>query len=109
MIVEKRTFVMHSGMLKSYLDAYASGTFARLQEQLGHCVGFFVSDTGPIEQVTQMWAYENWQDREDRRKALYADEQFAAQAKDLYPLIKDKETQILSPVPFAPLSFVRRP
>lgn len=106
MIVEKRTYTMHSGMMKDYLKAYSESSFQDLQRQLGRCVGFFTSETGPIEQVTQMWAYEDWNDREARRTALYADPAFIARARDLYPLIKDKDSQILRPVPFAPLAFV---
>ncbi|WP_210485429.1 NIPSNAP family protein [Microvirga antarctica] len=109
MIVEKRTYTMHSGMMKDYLKAYTDGSFQNLQQQLGHCVGFFTSETGPIEQVTQLWAYKDWNDREARRAALYSDPAFIDRAKDMYGLIKDKDSQILKPVAFAPLSFVRTP
>jgi hypothetical protein len=108
MIVEKRTYTMYSCMMKDYLKPYLDGSFAHLQDKLGHCVGFFTSETGPIEQVIQMWAYKDWNDREERRTALYNDPAFADRAKDMDSLIKDKDNQILRPVAFAPLSFVKR-
>jgi hypothetical protein len=107
MIVEKRTYTMHSGKMREYLKAYEDESFRSLSNKLGHCVGFFTSETGPIEQVIQMWAYNDWNDRETRRKALYSSPEFIARAEGLYPLIKDKDSQILRPVPFAPLSFVK--
>jgi hypothetical protein len=108
MIVEKRTYTMYSCMMKDYLKPYLDGSFAHLQDKLGHCVGFFTSETGPIEQVIQMWAYKDWNDREERRTALYNDPAFADRAKDMDSLIKDKDNQILRPVASAPLSFVKR-
>ena len=104
MIVEKRTYVMHSGKMRQYLDAFADGGFVEMQKHLGHCVGFFRSETGPIEEVTQMWAYETWEDRETRRRALYENSPFGRQAEALFPLIQTKTSQILVPVDFAGLA-----
>lgn len=100
MIVEKRVYRMHSGRMKDYLKAFESGGFAMQQKHLGACVGFYVSETGPIEEVTQMFVFSDWADREARRKALYADSQFQAVSDPLWPMIAEKHSQILRPAWF---------
>lgn len=100
MIVEKRTYRMQSGQMRSYLEAFEQGGFALQRQHLGSCVGFYISETGPIEEVTQMFAYENWADRDARRDTLYGDERFRRISDPLWPKIADKNTQILKPVSF---------
>ena len=68
-------------------------------EGLGECVGFFVSETGPIEQVVQIFGYQDWGDRDRKRAALWADERFTAMSAELHPLIQSKESQLFRNAP----------
>jgi hypothetical protein len=98
-IVEVRTYTFHSGQMARYLDAFRRVGFALQREHLGEPVAFLVSETGPIEQVVQIFRYADWTERDRRREALWADPRFTAMSADLHPLIKDKTSQILREIP----------
>ncbi len=105
MIVEKRSFTMRSGTLPAYLRAFEERGHALQKEFLGDGeVAFLISETGPIEQVVQLWRYADWNDRAERRQALFADERFRRMSAELHPLIQSKETQLLVPASFSRLA-----
>lgn len=99
MIYEIRTYTFKSGAMKDYLKVFREVGFELQRRHLGECIGFFVSETGPIEQVVQIFGYEDWSDRDRKRAALWADERFAAMSADLHPLIQSKESQIFRDAP----------
>ncbi|CAH1662380.1 NIPSNAP family protein [Chelatococcus asaccharovorans] len=101
MIVEIRTYTFRSGTMAQYLAAFDRIGFALQKRHLGECLGFLTSETGPIEQVVQIFGYESWEDRDHRRAALYADASFKAMSEELHPLIQSKDSQIFRSVPFA--------
>lgn len=104
MIVEKRSFVMRSGTISTYLNAFEQEGYALQKEFLGEGeLAFLVSETGPLEQVVQLWAYADWNDREERRKALFADPRFKSMSEKMHPLIQHKNTQLLAPTSFSRL------
>ena len=102
MIVEVRTYTFHSGMMARYLEAFRRVGFTLQREYLGEPVAFLVSETGPIEQVVQIFRYADWTERDRRRAALWADPRFQAMSEELHPLIKDKTSQILRDVATTP-------
>ena len=98
MIVEMRTYTFRSGTMTTYLAAFERIGFALQAKHLGPCIGFYTSETGPIEQVVQIFGYTDWQERDARRKALYADEAFKDMSHELHPLIQSKSTQLFRSV-----------
>lgn len=100
MIVEIRTYTFKSGAMGKYLQAFRDVGFELQRQHLGDCIGFYTSETGPIEQVVQIFGYADWNDRERKRAALWADARFTAMSADLHPLIQSKESQILRSVDF---------
>src|SRR5437773_877848 len=100
MIVEIRTYTFKSGMMGKYLQAFRAIGFELQRQHLGECIGFYTSETGRMGQVVQFFVYADWNDREKKRGALWADQRFTAMSADLHPLIQSKESQILRSVEF---------
>jgi hypothetical protein len=78
------------------------------RRHLGECIGFYTSETGPIEQVVQIFGYVDWNEREKKRAALWADVRFTAMSAELHPLIQSKESQILRAVDFRSSTILNR-
>lgn len=104
MIVEQRTYRLHTGKVPEYLRIYGEQGRAVQEPILGHMVGWFtVNDIGELNQVVHLWAYEDLADRARRRAEMAASPEWQAVVKQLQPLIKDQTSVILTPAPWSPI------
>ena len=101
MIVEMRTYTLHPGTHPEYLKIYESMGMEAQKEILGHMVGYYSTEIGPLNQIVHMWAYENLNDRSERRARLMADSRWQKMLPELRKYIKSQETKILIPASFA--------
>ena len=101
MLVDLRTYTLKPGCTQDYLDRYERELLALQQDHLGRMLGYFVSDSGILNQVVHLWAYENAADREKRRTALWANQRYIEAAKSFYPLIQSQENKLLKPTSFS--------
>jgi hypothetical protein len=69
---------------------------------LGHLLGYFTTELGPLNQVVHLWAYEDLSDRACRREKLLSDERWKTYAAKVQPLVLAQENKILVPAPFSP-------
>ena len=67
---------------------------------LGHLVGYYTTEIGPLNQVVHMWGYESLEDRAQRRAKLAADPEWGEFLKKQTPLIQRMENKILMPAKF---------
>ena len=72
---------------------------------LGNLVGYYTTDTGELNQIVQLWAYENYADREARRKALWSDPEWTDPSKSTISVMQKQESKILLPTAFSPSHF----
>ena len=105
MIVEHRTYTLkplHSG---AFLELYERAALPLQKKYLGHLVGFFVSEIGPLNQVVHLWAFDSLAERERRRKAMEQDAGWPLYVKELRELdvIVHQETKLLKSVSFSPV------
>jgi hypothetical protein len=98
MIVEMRTYRLRVGQLEAYLDAYRDVGFALQQRYLGNPLGWYITDGGPLSQVTSLWQYQGHEDRAHRRTKLAADAQWRAYLARVSPLFEAMENRFLVPV-----------
>lgn len=63
-------------------------------------VGYYRSESGELNQIVHMWAYEDLQERERLRAELLADEGFRAYVAKITPMLVRQESRILVPAPF---------
>ena len=70
---------------------------------LGGFVGAFTTDIGALSTYTHMWRYDSFEEREQRRAALQARDDWKAFLAKIQPLIHTQQNRILVPTSFSPL------
>jgi NIPSNAP protein len=103
MIVEERTYHVHTGKLPEVVRLYAEEGTEIQQEHLGHLIGAFTVDIGDVSSIVQLWGYDSFAERERRRAELQADPRWKAFLPRLQPLIHTQRNRILLPTSFSPI------
>ncbi len=73
------------------------------KEVLGGFVGAFTTDIGALSTYTSMWRYDSFAEREERRAALLARDDWKAFMAKIQPLIHTQQNRILTPTPWSVL------
>lgn len=103
MIYEMRTYTAHPGQLGSWLKTFEAKRLPILKRHLGTLVAAFTPDTGELNQLVQIWAYEDYADRAKRRAALWSDPDWLDPAANTSSALQRQETVIFTPTRFSPL------
>lgn len=105
MLVEQRTYTLKPLRTGDFLKLYEQAALPLQKKYLGHLVGFFVSELGPLNQVVHLWAFDSLAERERRRKEMEADPGWPLYVNALRELdvILQQETKMLRSVPFSPV------
>lgn len=105
LIVELRTYTVKPLRISDFLRLYERAALPLQKKYLGHLIGFFVSELGPLNQVVHLWGFDSLAERESRRKQMEADPGWTLYRDALRELdvIVEQETKILKSVPFSPL------
>ena len=103
MIVEMRTYTLKVGQVGNYLKLYEAEGLDTQTRILGRLLGYYASETGDVNQVIHLWAYEDLADRQRRRAALFADPVWLAYIPKIVELIVTQESKILNPARFSPV------
>ncbi|MES2972972.1 MAG: NIPSNAP family protein [Pseudomonadota bacterium] len=103
MIVEQRTYTLQPGRMKDYLRLFEDQGFAIYKSTLGHVIGVFSTEIGPLNQLVILAGYADLNDRMQRRAALAAHPGWNAYAVQVRPMVVSQESRILLPAPFSPL------
>lgn len=99
MIVEERTYTFRPGAVAEFLRLHEAEGLALHLRYLGRAVGFYVSETGTLNQTVMLWAYEDAADRSRRRDALAADPAWQAYLGKVRPLMVAQSSRLLAPAP----------
>jgi hypothetical protein len=103
MIVEERIYRIRNGRMHRYLQLVRDEGLAIQQPILGCLIGYFVTEIGPLSQVTHLWGYADLQDRAQRRQRLATHPGWQAFMVKLSENIERAENRILIPTDFSPL------
>jgi hypothetical protein len=102
-ILEQRDYHVYTGTLPEVVRIYGEEGIAIQQEVLGGFVGAFTTEIGALSTYTSMWRYDSFAEREQRRAALMARDDWKAVLAKLQPLIHTQQNRILTPTSFSPL------
>jgi hypothetical protein len=102
-IVEQRDYHVHTGKLPEVVKIYEEEGIPIQREVLGGFVGAFATEIGALSTYTSMWRYDSFEERERRRAALQARDDWKAFLRKLAPLIHTQQNRIFTPTPFSPL------
>ena len=103
MIVEERTYHVHTGRLAEVVSLYAEEGTTIQQRILGQLIGAFTVDIGDLSSIVQLWGYDSFAERERRRAELQADPGWKDFLKRLTPLLHTQRNRILIPTSFSPI------
>jgi NIPSNAP len=103
MIYELRTYQLKVGVIAKYLEQF---------EQIGlpivsrHCtlVGYWIVETGRLNRVVHVWAFENAEQRRAARERWQQDRAWNETYLPLaLPLVESQETVLLRAAAFSPI------
>jgi len=103
MIYEMRTYQVQPGQASAFLKMYQSeglpiiGRYARL-------IGCWTKESGVLNSVVFLWAYEDLGHRASQRGKLAQDPQWAAFVPSMLPYLVHQESVFLAPAAFSPLA-----
>ncbi len=100
MIVEERIYTLEPGKVADYLKAYGEEGIRIQVGHLGNMLGYYYTEIGPLNVVVHMWAYEDLNQRAERRARMLADPAWIAYTKKVQPYLRNQESRILNPAPF---------
>lgn len=105
MIVEQRTYTIKPLRSGDFLELYERAALPIQKKYLGHLVGFFVSEVGPLNEVVHLWAFDSLAERERRRNAMAQDPGWPLYLSAVRELdvILHQETKLLKSVSFSPV------
>jgi hypothetical protein len=103
-IVEQRDYHVTTGRLAELVRLYETEGIAIQAEVLGGFVGAFTTDIGALSTYTSMWRYDSFAQREERRAALQARDDWKVFLAKIQPLIHTQQNRILVPTPFSPIT-----
>jgi len=100
MFVEQRLYTCAPGNTTEFLKVYQAEGQKPQTDHLGQPVGYYISEIGPLNQITTLWAYGTLDERVEKRRTLFQDAAWTAFLKKARPLLTTQETRILVPAPF---------
>ena len=103
MILEQRDYHVYTGKLPELLRLYETEGIPIQSEVLGGFVGAFTTDVGAVSTYTHFWRYDSYAEREERRAALQARDDWKAFLAKIQPLIHTQQNRVLLPTSFSPL------
>ena len=105
MLVDHRTYRIKAGMTQGHLEIYEKYGFAAQSRHLGAPLAYMFAESGDMNTIVHLWAYEDAADRNRRRAALFQDPEWLKYLEmnaEAGYLIK-QESKLMSPAPFAPI------
>lgn len=97
-----RIYTCHPGKLGAFLKLVETEILPLQTKYCGNLVFYSTSETGELNQVVQVWAYQDAADRDARRSAMWADPAWLALGEKAMPLIQHQENRLLKPTAFSP-------
>ena len=97
-LIDHRIYTIRLRRMNEFLEVFDRLAMPILLETLGHPVGLYVSQVGPLNQFVHLWAYEDLADYEKRSRARDAHPAFPAYLSASEHLIVAQETRLIRAV-----------
>jgi NIPSNAP len=104
-LVDHRTYRIKPGFVANHLDIYEKHGFAAQTRHLGQPVAYMFAESGDLNTVVHLWAYQDAADRAARRAKMIADPEWQDYLRRLNEsgLLLAQRTSLMVPTKFAPL------
>jgi hypothetical protein len=104
-IYEMRTYTLQVGAMAQAVKLYQEFGFPALDKggHAGNLVGYFVADTGMINQLVHLWKFDDDAARRAHWAAVFANRDFIEGfALKFRPLVLSQEVKLLTAAPWGP-------
>jgi hypothetical protein len=103
-IVEHRTYTIKALHTGAFLKLYEQTALPLQLKYLGHLIGFYVSEIGPLNEVVHLWGFASLAERERRRALMEADPGWPVYRQALLELdvVVEQSTKMLRSTSFSP-------
>ena len=103
-VYEKRTYSVDVGQMAEVIRLYSTLGWPALEAGgFGtKLVGYFTSDTGELHQLIHLWRFDSDDDRRAHWKRLFENAEFMAFAKQMRPLPRSQDLQLMLAAPWGP-------
>ncbi len=102
MILEMRTYQVHAGKAPEFLKVYEQNGLSIIT-RYAKLVGCWNKDSGTLNSIVFLWAYDDYGHRQAQRAKLGADPEWQAFVPRILPYLVHQESVFLSPVGFSPI------
>ena len=105
MLIDHRTYQVRPGTVQAHLDIYEQHGLAAQTRHLGQPLAYMFAESGALNSIVHIWAYENAGDRERRRAAMQADPDWQNYLKKNREVgyLQSQVTKLMVPAKFAPI------
>ena len=93
-------YTLHPGTAPEYLKHYQNDGMKVQLRHLPHMVGYYVTESGPLNLVVHLWAYDDLNQRDKCRAAMQADPDWAVYLGKNRPFMISQDTRIMKCAPF---------
>ncbi|MSQ49546.1 MAG: NIPSNAP family protein [Betaproteobacteria bacterium] len=100
MFVEERMYTLQIGTTAEYFRNYEEFGLKVQLKHLPHMVGYYVTETGSLNMVIHLWAYNDLNQRDKCRAAMQADPDWKVYLAKNRPLMVSQDTRIMKCAPF---------
>ena len=104
-IVDLRTYRIKPGKMLQELDLYAKHGLAAQVRHLGPPLAYLFGESGDINTLVHLWAFEDAADRTRKRAAMMSDPEWQTylQLADEAGFLVDQHNSLMVPASFAPI------
>ena len=105
MIVDHRVYTLRPGTVQPFLELFEREGLPLYLQYCGKLAGYYVSDSGELNQVIHLWGFDDLNDRQRRRAEMAKDpawHEFMRRNEELGALLH-QESKIVSPARFSPI------
>jgi hypothetical protein len=102
MIVEMRTYQIQAGKAGEFLKVYEQEGLSIIT-QYARLVGCWTKESGVLNSVVFLWAYDDYGHRTAQRAKLAQDSRWQAFVPLILPYLVHQESVFLTPVAFSPI------
>lgn len=106
MIVDHRTYRVKPGCINAQLAIYEKYALETQIRYLGKPIAFLTSESGELNTMIHLWAFDSAADREQKRAAMAADPAWPIylEANVDAGYIVEQRTNLMVPAKFAPIT-----
>lgn len=97
-LVDHRVYTIRLRKMNEFIEVFDRLAMPLLLQTLGHPIGMYLSQVGPLNQFVHLWAYRDLADYEQRCKARDTHPDFPAYLSASEQLITAQETRLIRAV-----------